>query len=235
MALNIRKVGEVADGSVTVAKLADGAVTSIKIADAAVIEAKVASAAITSTKISDSAVVEAKIATDAVVESKIAANAVVESKIANSAVVEAKLANLAISTGKLQNNVVTLAKADNDIKAITFVGDETELSVAGSAEEAIKEFSFSKKGGTLAPNFMRVLMTLKSDSEIATGTANVYINGEGSPRGTMTTVASAYELVSDEFAIDNLANGKHLVSVRLVSSEASATVFNDYLDILLVK
>lgn len=74
MALNIRRVGEVADGSVTAAKLADNAVDlgstkvtgqapSERIADGAVVEAKLADLAISTGKLKDSVITLAK-ATD---------------------------------------------------------------------------------------------------------------------------------------------------------------------------
>jgi hypothetical protein len=71
MALNIRRVGEVADGSVTASKLAEGAVDlgsskvtgqapASKIADGAVVEAKLADLAISTQKLKDGVVTLAK-------------------------------------------------------------------------------------------------------------------------------------------------------------------------------
>ena len=71
MAIYIRRIGEIADGSVTEAKLADSAVDlsnnkvtgqlpSAKLADGSVIEAKLASLAVSTGKLADSAVSLAK-------------------------------------------------------------------------------------------------------------------------------------------------------------------------------
>lgn len=195
MALNIRKVGEVADGSVTEVKLAPGAVTTTKIADEAITDAK----------------------------------------IADNAIIEQKIAALAISTGKLKDNVVTLAKADNDVKAVTFTGDETELSVTGVAEVAVKEFNFSRKGGVFEPKIVRVIMTLRTNDVSYTATGKIYINGEAEARATMESTSDTYELSSAEFDISDLDPGKHTVTLKLVSSDAAGVAYSDYLDILLVK
>lgn len=205
MALNIRKVGEVADGSVTAVKLADGAVTTPKLADSAVETGKIADSAI------------------------------VDSKIADGSVIETKLADLAISTDKLKDNVVTLAKANDDVKLVSFVGDETELSVEGDSEVILKEFSFSAKGGVMEPKKIRVVATLKTDNELNTATAKVYLNGEAEARATMETTSETYELVSSEFDISDLSSGKHKVSLKLKSSDPAGIAYTDYLDVLLVK
>lgn len=76
MSINIRKVGEVADGSVTAAKLADGAVDlstakvsgelpSGKLADGAVIESKLNDLAVSTAKLQNNAVTLAKADDDA--------------------------------------------------------------------------------------------------------------------------------------------------------------------------
>ncbi|OGM09180.1 hypothetical protein A2Z67_04540 [Candidatus Woesebacteria bacterium RBG_13_36_22] len=195
MALNIRKVGEVADGSVTEAKLADGAVTTPKIAN----------------------------------------DAVDNSKLADGAVLEAKLADLAISTGKLKDSVVTLAKANDDVKVVTFVGDETELNVEGDVEVGLKEFSFSKKVGVVEPVKMRVVATLKTNDELNTATAKIYIDDEVGARATMESTSETYELVSGEFDISDLVGGKHKALLKMKSSDPAGIAYTDYLDILLVK
>ena len=66
MPINLRRVGEVADGSVTTAKLANDAVTTAKLADTAV----------TTGKIADDAIVTGKIAAGAVNTSDIADGAI---------------------------------------------------------------------------------------------------------------------------------------------------------------
>lgn len=78
MSINIRRVGEVADGSITEIKLADGAVDlesdkvvgelpSIKLADAAVVEAKIAVLAVKTGHLQDDCVTLAKSSDDVAV------------------------------------------------------------------------------------------------------------------------------------------------------------------------
>lgn len=71
MPINLRRVGEVADGSVTAAKLADGAVITPKIANDAVDVTKIATNAVTSAKIADGAVGTTEIADGAISPAKV--------------------------------------------------------------------------------------------------------------------------------------------------------------------
>lgn len=236
MALNLRRVGEVADGSVTAPKLADGAVTTPKLADSAVVSGKVADNAIVSTKIATYAIIESKIASAAITTTKLADNAVDDTKLADNSVIESKLAALAISTGKLKDNVVTLAKADDDIRANNFIGDETELSVTGSGAVSIKEFTFSRKTGVFAPQKMRTLLSSKTSTAAATAVSEIYVDGEGSPRTILYSESETYELLSDEFDISDLSLGqRHTVALKLSSTDPAETAWNDYIDVLLVK
>lgn len=66
MAINLRRVGEVADGSVTSAKLADGAVISAKIYDGAVVFGKIGPDAVGTYQIAPDSVTSAKLANGAV-------------------------------------------------------------------------------------------------------------------------------------------------------------------------
>ena len=195
MSLNIRKVGEVADGSVTADKLADNAVD-------------LGTAKVT--------------------------GELPETKLANSAVTEGKLADLAISTGKLKNNVVTLAKADDDIRLNTFIGDETEVSVTGIVEEVIKEFRFPVKSDKFSPKKVRFIGSLKSSSG-HTATLKLYLNAEETARSSVSSAETEYELVDSEFDISDLGNGHHTCKVILVSSDAAGIVYNDLVDVLLIR
>lgn len=195
MAINIRKVGEVADGAVTFAKLADNAV---------------------------------------VLESSKVTGELPSDKLADSAVIESKLANLAISTGKLQDNVVTLAKANNDIRVSHFAGDESEVSITGTTEVSVKELGFVKNALYNCTD-VRFIAAMKTSDVSYTATLKVYIDAEGTERLSLTSTATDYELKSGTFDVSDLTNGKHSMIIKLASSDAAGTAYNELVDVLVVK
>ena len=200
MALFIRRVGEVADGSVDASKLADGAIDL------------------------STAKVTGELPT---------------SKLEDGAVVEAKLASLSVSTGKLKNQAVSLAKAQQALRIHHFVGDETEVSTLGITEEDQKIFKMPKSSSDVT-GIQALRIHINAEMKVTggtspTGTMKVYLDEEGTPRITLTTTSTTYEMVEGDADISDLANGKHTVKITLVSDEATATVFNDLLEVFLEK
>lgn len=200
MALFIRRVGEVADGSVDASKLADGAIdlSTVKVT-----------------------------------------GELPTSKLEDGAVVEAKLASLSVSTGKLKDQAVTLAKAQQALKINHFVGDETEVSTLGTTEEDQKIFRMPRatsdvKG--IQPVRLHVNAEMKvTDGTSPTGVMKIYIDAEGTPRITLNTTSGTYEMVEGDADISDLANGAHTIKCTLASDEASATAFNDLIEIFFEK
>ncbi len=210
MAIYIRRVGEVADGSVTADKIASGAIEASKLADNAV--------DLSTVKVTGELPTE---------------------KLANGAVVEEKLASLAVSTGKLKDQAVSLAKAQRALKIDHFIGDETEVSTLGTTEEDQKIFNLPKatldtKG--ISPVRLHVNAEMKVvDGTSPTGTMKVYIDAEESARITLNTTSGTYEMVEGEADISDLASGKHTIKLVLVTDQAPATVFNDLIEIFFEK
>ena len=134
------------------------------------------------------------------------------SEIADGSVTEAKLANLSISTGKLQDNAVTLAKAIQALKIHHFLGDENEVSVEGTDESEEKTFKFVKSSSDtkgFQPTKLHVNAEIKTNNASYTGTLYVYIDEEETPRLTVTTTSTVYEMKEDDADISDLDNGSH--------------------------
>lgn len=247
MSINIRRVGEVADGSVTEIKLANGAVSTGKLADGAVTNPKVNdNAEVVVSKLNTNGadfddngnlkadVVDSEeIVSSAIGESEIADDSISDIKIKNSAIVEAKIADLAISTGKLKNNVVTLAKADDDVRVSHFVGDETEVENTGTDELDVKEFTFPKKSG-YSPVKLRFIGTLKTNDVLKTASLKIYFDEEAEARATYTSTSLSYEMIGSDMDISDLTAGKHKVIIKLVSDIADGVAYNDLIDALLI-
>lgn len=198
MAIFIRRVGEVADNSITPSKLADGAVD---------------------------------LSTDKVT------GELPTIKLADGAATESKIADLAVSTLKLKDQAVSLAKAQRALKIHHFVGDETEISVTGLTETDIKFFKFprptSGEKGIQAEK-LHINAEVKVTG-VAQGTLNVYVDGEGTPRITVTTTSNTFEMQEAETDISDLSSGKHAVRVTLVTDTAGETMTNDLIEIFLEK
>lgn len=200
MAIYIRKIGEVADGSVSASKIADGAID------------------LSTAKVTGE---------------------LPSSKLEDGAVVESKLASLAVSTAKLKDQAVSLAKAQQALKIHHFVGDETEVSTLGITEEDKKIFRMPKPT-TDVKGIRATRIHINAEMKVTggtspTGTLKLYIDAEGTPRITLNTTSNTYEMVEGDADISDLANGKHTIKLALVTDEASATVFNDLIEIFLEK
>ena len=161
------------------------------------------------------------------------------SKIEDGAIVEAKLASLAVSTAKLKDQAVTLAKAQQALKIHHFVGDETEVSTLGTTEEDQKVFRMPKATSDIKgiqPSRLHINAEMKvTGGTSPTGTMKVYIDAEGTPRITVNTTNGTYEMVEGDADISDLTNGTHTIKATLVTDEASATVFNDLIEIFFEK
>ena len=208
MALNLRRVGEVADGSVTSAKLADGAVITVKLADDAVVTGKIAPGAVGSTDLADDAVTSAKIADGAVGSTEIADDAVIGAKIA-SGVVDAELSS------KHKTSLV--------------IGDDSEVSVTGVTPSIQKTLRFVK-ASNLPGTTLITKTEMKSNNALYTATVRYKIDGVtvGSDE---TSVATTYELKEQEIDISAIANGRHLLDVELVSDDAAGISYNQLVEL----
>lgn len=219
MALNLRQVGAVADGSVTSAKLADGAVITSKLADDAVVTGKIAPGAVGSTDLADNAVTSGKIAADAVTSAKIADGAVGSTEIADDAIIGAKIAAGVVD-----------AEMSSKYKTSLIVGDDSEVNVVGLtySEEKILRFV---KAANLPVDDLVIKAEMKSSIGSETASLKIFIDAEVAERLVLTSVATVYELKEGTFAVDDLSTGIHTIRVKLASTGAAETAYNQLLEI----
>lgn len=216
MAINLRGVGVVADGSITNAKLADNSVSAAKIQTDAVIDTKIAANAVTNTKI----------ATDAVTDTKIATNAVTNIKIAADAVTTVKIANDAVSTDKVTA----------DIGIQHFLGYESELTNTGTTLTSVAEFNFTKDSTNAIENWKSLGWAVSLKSDNVSNTAEVQIFVDGVSYDAETTTSTAYIFGgNDSLNISALSDGLHLVEIKLDNDNIAGITTINKLDVYLGK
>lgn len=171
---------------------------------------------------------EAVLADGQVTTEKLADAAVTDAKMADGSVIEAKLADLAISTGKLKDNVVTLAKADGAMRIHNIISDNTEFGVLGTAEEEIKILRLIKSTSDegFDPKLLRINTELKTSDVASAANLKIYIDEEATPRISLTSISTVYEIATGSADISDLASGKHSIKVKLASAGAAATASN---------
>lgn len=185
MALNIRRVGEVADGSVTSAKLADGAVDlgsgqvvgqvpSSKIEDSAVIEQKLANLAISTSKLKDNTVTLAKASDDVKLktfigdETEVSVSGVTEVGVKEfrfpkhaSAFIPLKFRVIAtLKTDNVSYNAILKIFIDEEVDArISFTSTSTDYELVGG------EFDISDLGNGV--HLVKVILASEDASSTA--------------------------------------------------------------------
>lgn len=142
-----------------------------------------------------------------------------------------EVADGAITTAKLADNAVTTAKAIAALRRNVFVGDETEVSVTGTTETEVKTFNIICKSSILEWLGLHVQAEMKTNNALYTATMRIYVDSEVSARITLNSTGTDYGLESGKADISDLATGRHIVRVKMVSSDAAGTAYNDLIEI----
>lgn len=167
--------------------------------------------------------------TSAVTAEKIAPLAVITEKIAVGAIVTEKIAVGAVETDKIKDLAITAIKASNDVKLKTYVGDETETQ--SGTDLAEKEFHFVKNSKNDWKT-VRIITSLKTSDSNYPAMQEVYINGDATASIVFDSIETDYEFLDEEIDISGLGNGKHKITVKLISDGAVA--YSDFLDVGLI-
>jgi hypothetical protein len=107
-----------------------------------------------------------------------------------------------------------------------FTFDDTQVSMSGTTETALKTFRFYKSA--YAP-FRRLVMLVSLWVSGGTGTLRVYIDAETSPRASYSTTSTSETFATLAFSVADLAYGAHTVTVKCVNS-GSYNTYTQYLD-----
>ena len=159
-------------------------------------------------------------------------------EVPDGSITEQKLADLSVSTEKLKNQAVTLAKAHAAVNLHHFTGDETEVSVEGTTETEKKTFKIVKASDQtkgFQPSTLHINAEVKTSDAAKEGSLKIYVDEEGTPRITVTTTSTSYEMKEGEADISDLATGSHIVKMKLVNADAAGTTYNDLLEIFMEK
>lgn len=152
-------------------------------------------------------------------------DSVTEAKLANAAVTASKLAAGAVDlTSSVVTGSLPASKSDKELTVNPLLGDETEVSVTGTTEVEKKFANFIKSQANIKNlGKMVIAVEMKTSDALNTASLLVYLDAEGTPRLTLTSVSTAYEVKIGEANLADLANGVHKVSLRLKSDNAVKT------------
>ena len=109
-----------------------------------------------------------------------------------------------------------------------YAGDETECSVKGTTEVAVKTLRVVKSASAgMDIKKLSFVATLKTNG--GTGYLRVYV--DGTLRATLSTVSTGYVVVAGEYAPEWEDNTVHTLEVRLNNSSTSYTTYNQVFEV----
>lgn len=105
--------------------------------------------------------------------------------------------------------------------------DDTRVSVTGTSETEVKYFRFSVfPQSKYTTCFVRVSLWVNG----GTGTLNIYIDNEATPRLTFSTNLATEQIFEQSFYIGDLSSGLHTFRVKMKNS-GSYTTYSELLEV----
>ena len=139
------------------------------------------------------------------------------------------LANLPPNLLKLDaDGKVPLANLPPIQTRFLYAGDETECSVKGTTQVAVKTLRVVKSASAgMDIKKLSFVATLKTNG--GTGYLRVYV--DGTSRATLSTASTGYVVVAGEYAPEWEDNTVHTLEVRLNNSSTSYTTYNQVFEV----
>lgn len=168
----------------------------------------------------------------------IEANSIQTIHLQNGSVETAKMASQAVTASILADGAITTSKVSEKVRTREIGANDVEVSVLGTTSTEVKSLRFSvKESGNITPDKIIVACEVKSSNASATATLEAYIDEEATPRTSVMTTSTNYELSTFSFQVGagagagQLTEGIHTLSIRLKSSSATETAYNMLLEI----
>ena len=149
-------------------------------------------------------------------------------EVADGSVTTAKLADNAVTTTKLGNGAVTGVKADGSIKTSYLVADDTTVSYIGIAYSNEKEMRFVKKASDIPGG--EIIVYAEAMASVGTTNVGVFFDAEPTPRITLSTVGTGFELLEGTASIGDLTNGRHTVYMSLRNLNVGGVAYNKLIE-----
>lgn len=182
----------------------------------------------------------------AVTATKIMAGAVDATALADSAVdlSGTKVKGLLPGT-RLADGSVTPEKASRATKRDTFTANSTEVSsteTSATAASEVKTARFNivgttdEDGRTRRWMFFAIEAELKSSAATATAKLDIFIDGETTPRATLSSSSTSYDAIAtSDVSIADLAPGNHIIRARLYTTVSGQTAYNRQFEIYMIR
>lgn len=148
-----------------------------------------------------------------------------------------ELADAAVTTPKIAADAVTIDKVSTAIGTEGFFGSEATFTHTGDTViTAVAEFNFIKNS-TDEANWKKTSYQVKLNNSdgIATATFQLFIDTVLQGSGVTTTSASAVVLEETSLDISALADGSHLVELKVQTSDAAETTTLSHFELFLAK
>jgi len=109
---------------------------------------------------------------------------------------------------------------------VLVASDDTQLNASGTGDTEIKNFRFGKTSYTSYIKFHVIASLWVSGG---TGYLKIFVDGESSPRLSLSSASTSEGVVEGDFSISDLANGIHTVHIKL-SNSGTYTTYNELIE-----
>lgn len=168
----------------------------------------------------------------------IAPNSIQTIHLVNGSVETAKMANQAVTAAILADGSIATTKVAEKVRVRELGANDVEAFVLGTTSTEVKSLRFAvTEAGNITPDKVIVTCEVKSSASSATATMEAYIDAESTPRTTVVSTSTSYELGTFSFMVGasagagQLSEGIHTLSIRLKSSSATESAYNKLLEI----
>lgn len=128
-----------------------------------------------------------------------------------------EVADGSVTTAKLADGAVTSAKAAGNLKTSYLVADDTTVSYTGTVYNNEKEMRFVINENDIPSG--EIIVKAEAMASLGTTNVGIFFDSESTPRITLSTVGTGFELLSGTAYIGDLADGIHSVNLSLRNLE----------------
>ena|GEM_PF-5147038 len=141
----------------------------------------------------------------------------------------ARFALASVTSQVLADNAVTPVKVNEKVRTRPLASDDTEVTNAAATDKTVdfevKNVRFAVKDAVAGiPDKIVVAVEIKTSVATSMTTLSAYLDDEASPRASVSTASTSYDLVTISFTAGigaaQIADGSHSLKLKIKSSLA---------------